>query len=286
MLTLTRFDHISMAAHDWREQRDRFERLFGFRFLRQFNAHPGTPFEGCVTRMRNTKIEWELLQPDGPESFVQRFLDQRGPGLHHLTVQVPDIEEAVAELERLGVTPFGGISQDTMWWMAYIHPRDSGGVLWQLYQPKSDNPVNGTKGVAGALGFRRLDHVTLASPDLEAQAAWQERVFGMEVESRWEVADQGYKGCLMRIPNTELKFEILEPLGDEGFLQDFLANRGKGLHHVSCEVESIDDALAALAAEGIETPGGVGGERWKRNIFLSPRDTNGVLFQLFEEPSA
>jgi len=130
VLTLTRFDHISMAAQDWREQRERFERLFGFRFLRQFTPHPGTPFEGCVTRIRNTKIEWELLQPDGPESFVQRFLDQRGPGLHHLTVQVPDIEEAVAELERLDVTPFGGISQDTMWWMAYIHPRDSGGVLW------------------------------------------------------------------------------------------------------------------------------------------------------------
>ncbi|MYA54193.1 MAG: hypothetical protein F4X89_12060 [Dehalococcoidia bacterium] len=286
MLTLTRFDHISMAAHDWREQRERFERLFGFRYLRRFTPHPGTPFEGCVTRIRNTKIEWELLQPDGPESFVQRFLDQRGPGLHHLTVQVPDIEEAVAELERLGITPFGGISEDTMWWMAYIHPRDSGGVLWQLYQAKSDQAVNGTTGVAGVVGFRRLDHVSLASPDLEAQAAWQERVFGMEVERRWDVSDQGYKGCLMRIPNTELTLEILEPLGEEGFLQDFLANRGKGLHHVSCEVESLDRALDALAAEGIEPPGGVGGEHWKRNVFLSPRDTNGVLFQLFEEPSA
>ena len=49
-------------------------------------------------------------------------------------------------------------------------------------------------------------------------------------------------------------------------------------------VESLDGALDALAAEGIEPPGGVGGERWKRNFFLSPRDTNGVLFQLFEEP--
>ncbi len=283
MLTLTRFDHISMAAHDWREQRDRFERLFGFRFLRQFNASPGTPFEGCVCRIRNTRVEWELLQPDGPKSFVQRFLDQRGPGLHHLTVQVPDIEEAVAELERLGVAPFGGVSEDTMWWMAYIHPRESGGVLWQLYQPKRNREVNGTHGGAGAVGFRRLDHVSLASPNLEAQAAWQERVFGMEVERRWEAPAQGYKGCLMSIPNTELKLEILEPLGEEGFLQDFLARRGRGLHHVSCEVESIDRALEALAAENIEPPGGVSGERWKRNVFLSPRDTNGVLFQLFEE---
>ena len=286
MLTLISFNHISMAASDWREQRERFERLFGFRSLRLFTAQPGTPIEGCVSRIRNSRTEWEFLQPDGPASFVQKFLDERGPGLHHLAVEVPDIEEAVAELERLGVTPFGGISEDTMWWMAYIHPRDSGGVLWQLYQPRPGTSMNGTRGEAGAIGFRRLDHISLASPDLEAQAAWQERVFGMEVEERWDVPDQGYKGCLMRIPNAELKFEILEPLGDEGFLQDFLAKRGKGLHHVSCEVESIDRALEAFAADGIKPPGSVGGERWKRNIFLSPRDTNGVLFQLFEEPSA
>tara|TARA_Y100000588_G_scaffold323396_1_gene355953 strand:+ start:351 stop:1178 length:828 start_codon:yes stop_codon:yes gene_type:complete len=275
-----------MAAHNWREQRDRFQLLFGFRFLRQFNAHPGTPFEGCVTRIRNTQVEWELLEPDGPDSFVQRFLDQRGPGLHHLTVQVPDIKEAVSELERLGITPFGGISEDTMWWMAYIHPRDSGGVLWQLYQPKSVQSVNGTLGEGGVVGFNRLDHVSLASSNLEEQAVWQERVFGMEVEGRWERPDQGYKGCLMRIPNTELKFEILEPIGEEGFLQDFLTKRGKGLHHVSCEVESIDRAVEALSENGIKPPGGVEDSLWKRNIFLSPRDTNGVLFQLFEEASA
>ncbi len=272
-----------MAAHDWRAQRDRFERLFGFRFLRHFTAHPGTPFEGCVSRIRNTQVEWEILEPEGPESFVQRFLDQRGPGVHHLTVQVADIEEAAAELERLGVTPFGGISEDTMWLMAYIHPRDSGGVLWQLYQPKREESVNGTRGDAGAIGFCRLDHVSLASNDLEAQADWQARVFGMEVENRWDVPDQGYKGCLMRIPNTELKLEILEPLGEDGFLHQFLAKRGPGVHHVSCGVESVDRAIEALAADGIEPAGDVGGERWKRNFFLSPRDTNGVLFQLFEE---
>ena len=114
-----------------------------------------------------------------------------------------------------------------MWWMAYIHPRDSGGVLWQLYQPRPGTSMNGTSGEAGEIGFRRLDHISLASPNLESQAAWQERVFGMEMEERWEVPDQGYKGCLMRIPNSEIKLEILEPLGDEGFLQTFLARRGR-----------------------------------------------------------
>ena len=283
MLTLTRFDHISMAAPDWSEQRERFSRLFGFRFLREFKASPGAPFAGCVSRIRNTQIEWEVLQPDGPGSFVQKFLDERGPGLHHLTVQVPDIEGAVAELERLGLSAFGGISEDTMWWMAYVHPRDSGGVLWQLYQPKRDESDDQIRGEGGAVGFKRLDHVALASPDLDAQAGWYVRVFGMVVERRWEVPAGGYKGCLLRIPNTELKFEILEPLGDEGFLQTFLARRGRGLHHVSCEVESVDGAAAALAGEGIAPAGGVADDRSQRNIFVSPRDTNGVLFQLFEE---
>lgn len=284
MLTLTRFDHISMAAADWRAQGERFARLFGFRFLREFTASPGTPFGGSVSRIRDTAIEWEILQPDGPGSFVRKFIDERGPGLHHLTVQVPDIEKAAAELERLGVTPFGGISEDTMWRMAYIHPRDSGGVLWQLYQPKRDYPVNGTRGEAGALGFRRLDHIALASPDLEARAAWLGRVFGMEAERRWEAPEHGYRGCLLRIPATELKMAILEPLGDQGFLQTFLARRGPGLHHVSCAVESVDAAVEALAAEGVSPAGGVDASGWRRNFFIPPRAANGVLFQLFEEP--
>ena len=284
MLTLTRFDHISMAADDWRAQCDRLARLFGFRFLREFTARPGTPFGGCVSRIRNTAVEWEILQPDDTGGFVRKFIDERGPGLHHLTVRVPDIEAAAAELERLGVTPFGGISEDSMWRMAYVHPRDSGGVLWQLYEPKREEPADGTRGEAGALGFRRLDHIALASPDLEARAAWLERVFGMEVERRWDVPERGYKGCLLRIPATELKLEILEPLGDEGFLQRFLARRGAGPHHVSCEVESVDVAVEALAGEGVSPAGGVDEGRWRRNFFISPRDANGVLFQLFEEP--
>ncbi len=286
MLTLNRFDHISMAACDWRAQCARFARLFGFRFLREFTPRPDTPFGGSVSRIRNTATEWEILQPDGPDSLVQKFLDQRGPGLHHLTVQVPDIEEAAAELERLGVTPFGGISEDSMWRMAYIHPRDSGGVLWQLYEPKRAEPVNGTRGEAGALGFRRIDHIAIASPDLDARAVWLERVFGMDAGRCWEVPDRGYKGCMLRIPATELKLEILEPLGDEGFLQTFLARRGPGLHHVSCEVESVDAAVEALAAEGVSPAGGVDESGWRRNFFISPRDANGVLFQLFEEPEA
>lgn len=283
MLTLTRFDHISMAADDWRAQCDRFARLFGFRFLREFTARPGTPFGGSVSRIRDTAVEWEILQPDGPGSFVRKFIDERGPGLHHLTVQVPDIESAAAELERLGVTPFGGISEDTMWRMAYIHPRDSGGVLWQLYEPKLDYPVNGTRGEAGALGFRRLDHVALASPDLNARSAWLERVFGMEAGQCREVPERGYKVCPLRIPATELKLELLEPLGDEGFLQTFLARRGSGLHHVSCEVESVDAAVEALAAEGVSPAGGVDESGGRRSFFIPPRATSGVLFQLFEE---
>lgn len=285
MLTLTRFDHISMAADDWRAQCERFARLFGFRFLREFTARPGTPFGGSVSRIRDTAVEWEILQPDGPGSFVQKFIDERGPGLHHLTVQVPDIEAAAVELERLGVTPFGGISEDTMWRMAYIHPRDSGGVLWQLYEPKIDYPVNGTRGEAGALGFRRLDHVALASPDLNARAAWLERVFGMEAGHCREVPERGYKVCPLRIPATELKLELLEPLGDEGFLRTFLARRGPGLHHVSCEVESLDAAVEALAVEGVAPAGGVDESGGRRSFFIPLRATSGVLFQLFEDVS-
>ena len=283
MLEIKHFDHISMAAQSWREQQDRIERLVGFRFLREFTAGPTTPFNGCVAVMAGTDVQWEVLEPNGPDSFVQRFLDQRGPGFHHLAVEVPDIEAAAAELERLGVTPFSGITQDRSWRMTYIHPKEGAGVLWQIFEPfrwSNPDPVEPVEGLAGV---RRVDHVSLAAEDLDRQAEWHARVFGMEEERRWELPEQGYRGCLMRIPTTEMRFEILAPLGERGFLQDFLAKRGQGLHHVSCEVASVDGAVERLRAEGIEPPGGVIDRSWKRNCFIGPRDSGGVLFQLFEE---
>ena len=76
----------------------------------------------------------ELIAPlvSDPDHFIQRFLRERGEGLHHLTFKVFDIEEAVRRATELGfvVTGFDDSLDD--WKEAFVHPRSANGVLIQL----------------------------------------------------------------------------------------------------------------------------------------------------------
>jgi len=84
----------------------------------------------------------ELLEPTSPESPIARHLDRRGPGLHHLSVSVPDIRAAMAELaahgcELLSSEPKPGAHGCLV---CFIHPRSAGGVLVELSQPPGGGP--------------------------------------------------------------------------------------------------------------------------------------------------
>ena len=78
----------------------------------------------------------ELLEPLGPDSTVARFLDRRGPGLHHVAYRVPDIASALRDLEEQGFQlidrePRPGAGDHLV---AFLHPRSTAGVLWELVQ--------------------------------------------------------------------------------------------------------------------------------------------------------
>ena len=79
----------------------------------------------------------ELLRPLGPETPVGRFLERKGPGLHHVAYRVDDIEATLAELERKGVEmidsePRTGIRRSRV---AFVHPRATGSVLTEIVEP-------------------------------------------------------------------------------------------------------------------------------------------------------
>ncbi len=78
----------------------------------------------------------ELLEATSADSPIARFLAKRGQGLHHLTLTVPKLTEALAELERSGVRlidrePRVGAGQARM---AFLHPSSTAGVLIELVE--------------------------------------------------------------------------------------------------------------------------------------------------------
>jgi methylmalonyl-CoA/ethylmalonyl-CoA epimerase len=77
----------------------------------------------------------ELLEPLSPESSVGKYLAKRGEGLHHICLEVDDIEAALAELKARGAalideTPKQGAHGR----IAFIHPRSARGVLIELVE--------------------------------------------------------------------------------------------------------------------------------------------------------
>lgn len=83
----------------------------------------------------------ELLEATAPDSPIAKFVEKRGPGIHHIAVRVDDIRAALARLKREGArlideeprTGAGGCL------VAFVHPSSAGGVLLELIQRWPDD---------------------------------------------------------------------------------------------------------------------------------------------------
>ncbi len=79
----------------------------------------------------------ELIEATQEDSLIQRFIDQRGPGLHHMTLEVDNLEEQLAFLREKSIKlidekPRQGAEGSLI---AFVHPDSTGGVLIELSQP-------------------------------------------------------------------------------------------------------------------------------------------------------
>lgn len=88
----------------------------------------------CMLPVGDTHVE--LLEPLGPETPVGKFLAKRGPGMHHIAIEVADIHSSLAELKNKGArlideTPRIGAGNCLV---AFIHPSSFNGVLLELVQ--------------------------------------------------------------------------------------------------------------------------------------------------------
>jgi catechol 2,3-dioxygenase-like lactoylglutathione lyase family enzyme len=78
----------------------------------------------------------ELLEPWEPErnDFLDRFLTRHGPGAHHLTFKVADLEATIRQLRAAGYSPVGIDLTDPQWQEAFLAPKEAHGTVVQLAQ--------------------------------------------------------------------------------------------------------------------------------------------------------
>jgi methylmalonyl-CoA/ethylmalonyl-CoA epimerase len=130
----TRIDHIGVAVEDLDAAIALHETTYGMALVhREVVAEQGV--EAVLLDVGENHVE--LLRPLSEDTPVGKFLASRGPGLHHVAYQVPDIEATLAALKQEGArlideTPRTGIRDSRV---AFVHPKSSGGVLTEIVQP-------------------------------------------------------------------------------------------------------------------------------------------------------
>jgi methylmalonyl-CoA/ethylmalonyl-CoA epimerase len=132
MLKIKKLDHVAVAVDDVDEALPRYEKLLGVA-AQERGLVPAQQTDSALLPIGETSLE--LISPKGNEALA-RFLKKRGPGLHHIALEVEGLEDALAALKALGVplvdeSPRPGARGSQV---AFLHPKATGGLLIELVE--------------------------------------------------------------------------------------------------------------------------------------------------------
>jgi methylmalonyl-CoA/ethylmalonyl-CoA epimerase len=124
-----RIAHIGVAVTDLAAALPFYTEVLGL------VPHPPERADGAtIVSIPFGESDVELLQPASPDSPVAKFLEKRGPGIHHVCYRVPDLEAALAACRAAGYrlvdeTPRTGAHGKRI---AFLHPKSTAGILIEL----------------------------------------------------------------------------------------------------------------------------------------------------------
>jgi methylmalonyl-CoA epimerase len=128
----------------------------------------------------------------------------------------------------------------------------------------------------------KIDHVGIVVENDKQTVEGLSRLFGFEEKKAFEEPNQGFVSHL--INKNAAGIEILSPTNPESGIARFLRRKGGGIHHISFEVDNIENETARLMREGVKfvtaKPQIVDG---LKVIFAHPESTFGLLIELVEK---
>ncbi|MEX1164221.1 MAG: VOC family protein [Nitriliruptor sp.] len=164
-------DHVAIAVHDLEAASARWQEQLGGVWL-----SPRFSGGGFGTRqLRYSNLaKLELLEPEVQDGFAAAFLDRFGPRVHHVTLKVPDLLDAVRTVEAAGYDVVDVSTARDEWHEGFLRPSQVGGLIVQIARPQHDD--EGWARLAG-MDLPPVDPdspallgPTLTAPDLEASA--------------------------------------------------------------------------------------------------------------------
>ena len=125
-----KIDHIAIAVNDVEESAKVYQQALGVDSV-EFETVESEGVKIAIIELENGRIE--LMQPTNDSSPIKKFLDKKGQGLHHMALDIYDIEGEVERMEGCGIQFLGKIrpgSAGTK--VTFIHPKSLNGVLAEL----------------------------------------------------------------------------------------------------------------------------------------------------------
>jgi methylmalonyl-CoA epimerase len=197
----------------------------------------------------------ELLEATAPDSTIARYVEKRGPGLHHITLRVDDIAAALAQVKARGARlvdeqPRPGAEGALV---AFIHPSSAHGVLVELKQSLQSKISNLKSEILRVpLGDLELISVNDGSFRLDGGA-----IFGVVPRALWAAkcppddrnrVELAVRQLIVRGTRTMIIDAGLGDRRDQRFQEAMAVNRGRNLDHTLAEAgispEQIDIVLA------------------------------------------
>ncbi len=133
MKPAVKIDHVAIAVRDIDRALDGYRQILGLEpASRELVASQKT--EAALLPLGESNLE--LICPQG-NAGLERFLAERGPGLHHVAIEVRDLARLLERLQSQGVplidkSPRPGARGHQV---AFVHPKATGGVLLELVEP-------------------------------------------------------------------------------------------------------------------------------------------------------
>jgi len=128
---IKKIKHIGVAVHDLQSAREFFQKTFDLPTSDQENF--GELIFSFIP-MKGTNLE--LLQSTEADGQIAKFIQKRGQGIHHIALEVDDIQAELNRLKAKGLTlinekPYRNAHQELV---AFIHPKSAFGILIELIQ--------------------------------------------------------------------------------------------------------------------------------------------------------
>lgn len=256
-------DHVALVVNDIERAAEFYQNIFKLDLIMELSYPPDGVHTNLVFSL-GPENELEFLGPLGDRGFIVDFLKKHGEGVHHLAIEVIDIDQATAGLEQNGIRIFGRMDFKGMRF-SFMHPASTLRVGMQLMQRKPQKPSHDPL-------IKGLDHVAIrVSNPADGRDFFLRR---LEAEHVTTHKDRILNCTCEQFMLGRTPFDLLYD-----FAGPSPAGLADGLHHLAVKVDDLSKAVHHFRQVGIDPPA-----QWsdEKSVFLPPETMHGCLWRVVQ----